>query len=231
MAEFRRPHHRLVARLLKSLNSDFLSQAACYFGGGTQLAMAFGEYRESRDIDFLCSSRAGFRLLRQEVNDRSLGRVVSQALPFARDVRADRDGIRTFFAVDEIRIKFEILLEARIDLAGRVDARLGVPVLSIEHAIAEKLLANTDRGLDDSTLSRDLIDLAFAATRVEHNQLHAGLVIAEQAYGSSVLRLLLRCLDLFQKDRARAKHCVDTLAIEDTTTMRKGLRLLRGLAK
>lgn len=39
-----------------------LSEAQCYFGGGTQLAMTYGEYRESRDVDFLCSSRDGFRM-------------------------------------------------------------------------------------------------------------------------------------------------------------------------
>lgn len=229
MAEFRRPHHRVIARTLKSLNTQLLSEATCYFGGGTQLAMSFGEYRESRDIDFLCSSRAGFRLLRQEVGDRSLGRIVSRTLPLARDVRADRDGVRTFFDVDGIRIKFEILLEGRIDLAGEVDTRLSVPTLRIEHAIAEKLLANADRGLDDSTLSRDLIDLAFAAIHVNKQALLTGLVIAEQAYGSSVQHMLLRCLDLFRDDRPRGKRCIETLAIDDTTSLRKGLRLLRGL--
>jgi len=34
------------------------------------LAMTLGEYRESRDIDFLCSSREGFRSLRETVTDR-----------------------------------------------------------------------------------------------------------------------------------------------------------------
>ena len=229
MAEFRRPHHRVIERILKSLNSQLLTQAACYFGGGTQLAMSFDEYRESRDIDFLCSSRAGFRLLRQEVDDRSLGRIVSRTLPLARDVRADRDGVRTFFDIDGVRIKFEILLEARIDLAGDIDVRLSVPTLRIEHAIAEKLLANADRGLDDSTLSRDLIDLAFAAIHIEKQALRTGLSFAEAAYGSSVRQTLLRCLDLFRDDRPRARRCIETLAIDDTSSLRKGMRLLRGL--
>jgi hypothetical protein len=228
MADFRRPHHRAVARILATLNTSFLSQAACYFGGGTQLTMAFGEYRESRDIDFLCSSRAGFRLLREEVNDRSLGRVLSRPLHLAREVRSDRDGIRTFLAVDDFKIKFEILLEARIDLTGAVDSNFSVPVLATEHAIAEKLLANTDRGLDDSTLSRDLIDLAFVALHVDKHKLQAGLVIAEQAYGATVQRLLQRSLDSFQ-NRARANKCIKGLAIDDTHSLRRGLRLLRGL--
>ena len=137
-------------------------------------------------------------MVRQEVSDYSLGHLMSRTLPLARDVRADRDGVRTFFAVDDIRIKFEILLEARIDLTGELDSDLRVPVLDIEHAIAEKFLANTDRGLDDSTLSRDLIDLAFVATRVG-------------------------------KDRTRAKRCIEALAIADTATLRKEIRILRAM--
>lgn len=229
MAELRRPHHRLIAQILRSFNAEFLSQAACYFGGGTHLAMSFGEYRESRDIDLLCSSRDGFRLIRQEVDDRSLGRIMSRSVALARDVRADRDGVRTFFEVDGVRIKLEILMEARIDLAGAIDPRFLVPTLRIEHAIAEKFLANTDRGLDDSTLSRDLIDLAFVANHAEKQALRTGLVLAEQAYGASVTRSLARCLDLFQRDRPRAKRCIDALAIDDTASLRMGMRLLRKL--
>jgi Nucleotidyl transferase AbiEii toxin, Type IV TA system len=230
VVEFKRPHHRAVAAILRALNADFLAHASCYFGGGTRLALSFGEYRESRDIDFLCSSRAGYRLLRAEVTDSSLGQILRRKLPLARDVRADRDGIRTFFAIDDMRIKFEILLEARIDLAGAVDRDLTVPVLTMEHAIAEKLLANTDRGLDESTLARDLIDLAFVAVHVDRNTLRAGLVIAEQAYGPAVRKHLALTLDRFQKHRARAKTSTEALAIDDTTVLRKGLRLLKGIA-
>ena len=231
MADFRRPHHRTIARILKSLNSGFLSEAACYFGGGTQLAMSFGEYRESRDIDFLCASRVGFRQVRQEITARSLGRIASDTLTLAREVRADRDGVRTFVALDGLAIKLEIVLEGRIDLVGRLEPRLGVPTLHIEHAIAEKLLANADRGLDDSTLARDLIDLAFVATRVDKKALLAGLVIAEQAYGTSVQRLLAQSLELFRKNRIRTRRCIDSLGVDDTPTLRKGIRVLQSLTE
>jgi len=96
MPEYRRPHHRLVGSTLKSMDASFLVRTECYFGGGTLLAMTLGEYRESRDIDFLCSSRVGFRSLRETVTDRSLGAIFRQSVELARDVRTDRDGIRTF---------------------------------------------------------------------------------------------------------------------------------------
>ncbi|HET8696732.1 MAG TPA: nucleotidyl transferase AbiEii/AbiGii toxin family protein [Gammaproteobacteria bacterium] len=210
------------------MNPEFLAQAACFFGGGTQLAMALGEYRESRDIDFLCSSRAGVRLLREQITSNSLGRLVrgEATLELLRDVRADRDGIRTFLTVDGIRLKLEIVFEGRIDLDGELDRGLGVPVLNPEHAVAEKLLANADRGLDESTLARDLIDLAFAAARFGRPVFAAGLSIAEQAYGSAIRRYLDQSLAAF-RNRSRAAACIQSLAVSDTATLRKGLRSLR----
>lgn len=227
MPELRRRHHQVIASILKRLDAPLLAKARCFFGGGTQLAMTFGEYRESRDVDFLCSSREGFRLLRQEVTHESLGSILARPLALAREVRADRDGIRTFFETKGLRIKFEMILEARIELSGELDKVLGVPALSVETAIAEKLLANADRGLDESTLSRDLIDLAFVMARSGKDEFQGGWAIAEGAYGSAVERELRVALDIFRDNRARANACIKSLAIEDTATLRKGLRILR----
>ncbi|MDN5848927.1 MAG: nucleotidyl transferase AbiEii/AbiGii toxin family protein [Nitrococcus sp.] len=129
------------------MDALLLARAECYFGGGTLLAMTLDEYRESRDIGFLCSSRTGFRLLREQVTNASLGGILRRPVDLAREVRADRDGIRTFFKLQDVPVKFEIILEARIDLEGEIDKTLGVPILRQECAIAEKLLANADRGL------------------------------------------------------------------------------------
>jgi hypothetical protein len=227
--KFRRTEHALVAEVLRALNKDFLAEAQCFFGGGTYLAMKLGEYRVSRDVDFLCASRNGFRQLREEISNQSLGAVLRQPLALARDVRADRDGIRTFFAVGATRVKFEILFESRIDLAGGLDEDLQIPALSPEHCVAEKLLANADRGLDDSTSSRDLVDLAFAAVHFGKPTVRSGLEIAERAYGTAVQRYLGLTLNLFQDNRTRANACMKSLAVEDATTLRKGLRVLRTL--
>jgi hypothetical protein len=62
---FERPHHRDVALVLQSLDPQALSQRHCYFGGGTAMALRYGEYRESVDIDFRVSDLAGYRELRQ----------------------------------------------------------------------------------------------------------------------------------------------------------------------
>lgn len=229
MRDFRRSSHQVVAQVLRALDAGLLLSAECYFGGGTQLALTYGEYRESRDIDFLCSSRAGFRKLREGVAQDSLGAIVRHPLPLAREVRADREGIRTFFAVGDTRVKFEILLEGRIDLSGALDQKLGVPVLSLDDAVAEKFLANTDRGLDESTLGRDLVDLAFLAANLGKKALQPGLQSAEQVYGAAVRRYLDLSLRAFQKNRSRSAAWIESLRISDAAAVRKGLRTLRTL--
>jgi Nucleotidyl transferase AbiEii toxin, Type IV TA system len=82
----RRETHRIVGRALQSLDGEFLAGAKCYFGGGTYQALVMGEHRVSRDIVFLCSSRAGFRALREAITERSLGAIVREPLPTVRDI-------------------------------------------------------------------------------------------------------------------------------------------------
>ena len=60
-----REHHRRVASVLRALDARLLHAQQCLFGGGTALALRYGEYRESVDIDFLVSHREGYRALRQ----------------------------------------------------------------------------------------------------------------------------------------------------------------------
>lgn len=90
MPDYRRAHHRSIVRLLAALDGEFLLHCGCYFGGGTRLALLLHEYRESRDIDFLCSSRPGFRELRSAVDGRSLGPIVREPLPVLDAFQQDR---------------------------------------------------------------------------------------------------------------------------------------------
>lgn len=110
------------------------------------------------------------RELRTTVTNNSLGDLVRQdaQLPLAREVMADRYGVRTAVLVDGAPIKLELVHEDRIDVTGGMIDALPVPVLSRAGLYAEKLLANTDRGTDQAVLYRDMIDLprlqAHAAT-------------------------------------------------------------------
>ncbi len=62
---FERPHHQRIAHVLLSLDGPLLQSHHCLFGGGTAMALRYGEYRESVDIDFLVSDIASYRTLRQ----------------------------------------------------------------------------------------------------------------------------------------------------------------------
>jgi hypothetical protein len=229
MPEFRRPHHQAIGAALATMNAPFLERAHCYFGGGTCIALMLDEFRESRDIDFLCASRDGFRQLREAVKEDSLGKVLRRRIPLAREVRADRDGIRTFLSVGELRIKLEIVLEARIDLKSAPDRFLGVPVLDIECLAAEKFLANADRGMDESTKSRDIIDLAFLAARVGARMIEPGLRLSETAYGSAIRYYFDLALARFIATPRYASTCARALGIEDLATLRKGITVLKSL--
>lgn len=233
MAEFHRPLHRRIAMILSRMDCAFLDKADCYFGGGTQLAMSNGEFRESRDIDFLVSNPDGLRLIRETVDDRSLGPLFKEQIFLEREVRTQRDAIRTFIREDERvePIKLEIILEGRIPLSGALDGTLGVPVLHPRCAIAEKLLANADRGRAREHRSRDIIDLAFVSLIVDDETFNAGYKMAKVPYGESITRELTECLKMLELDAKYRAQCVSDLVIDDTKALKNGLARLHALKR
>jgi hypothetical protein len=148
-------------------------------------------------------------------------------LKLAREVRADRYGIRTFFDSDGVKVKFEIVAEGRIALTSQNLPQIAVSCLDRVSCFAEKLLANTDRWADRSVMSRDLIDLAFMASHWGAIPSEA-LVIAEKAYGVSVLRSLQRAVLQLESDDSYRQHCIATMGITDTERLKDGLTVLAG---
>lgn len=222
---FKRPRHTLVQRILDAFDARFLSETCCYFGGGTRIVMELDEYRESLDIDLLCADKDGYRAIRSSISEDSLGQLLARPLKLAREVRADRYGIRTFFDSDGEKVKFEIVAEGRIDLASLNLPQISVPCLDRVSCFAEKLLANTDRWADRSVMSRDLIDLAFMASYWGPIPSEA-LVIAENAYGVSILRSLQRAVLQLESDDSYRKLCIATMGITDTERLKDGLTVL-----
>ncbi|MDO4682463.1 MAG: nucleotidyl transferase AbiEii/AbiGii toxin family protein [Lautropia sp.] len=223
---FERLHHQRIARVLAAFDTAFLQEADCYFGGGTAIVMALSEYRESRDIDFLCASTEGYRLLRNTITQQSLGRLLKSPLSYRREIRADRYGIRTVIDIDGVPIKLEIVNEGRIRIGGSVDEVLSVPVLCRADMYAEKLLANADRGQDRSTLNRDIIDLAMMIAHWGEIPSQAWEK-AESAYGQHVARAyhdacgmirdlnwLKQCLERMQMD-PELSDCITRALVSD----------------
>jgi hypothetical protein len=226
MVKFERPHHQLVRVALNSLNSRFLSESMCYFGGGTRIVLELDEYRESLDIDFLCADKQGYRALRSTISHHSLGAICIGNLQLLREVRADMYGIRTFFVVDGKPVKFEIISEGRIPLEGESIQDLPVESLNRVSCFAEKFLANADRARDTSTHSRDLVDLAFMTASWSIDDLTEGWFHAEEAYGGAVHTELLFALDELGKSKVR-KSCIHNLALTNPRKLDRGLNALR----
>ncbi|MEW9624523.1 nucleotidyl transferase AbiEii/AbiGii toxin family protein [Rhodanobacter geophilus] len=229
---FERPHHRRIARILDALDGAKLRELKCWFGGGTAIALRHGEYRESVDIDFLVSDPDGYRQLRQRLagaaNIDALLHADARPVVLARDIRADQYGIRTALLVDDVRIKFEIIREARIalDEPARSDVVCDIATLTTVDLAASKLLANADRWRDDSAFSRDAIDLAMMG--LPPRRLRAALDKAGQAYGDAVVEDMRRALDALRERPAHLERCIRTLAMAmPPAVLQQRLRVLR----
>lgn len=215
---FERLHHQHIALLLGSLDAGLLAKAHCLFGGGTAMALRFGEYRESVDVDFLVSDEDGYRHLRQLLRGGpGIAPIVREGAPVPetlREVRADQYGIRTRVGVSGAAIKLEIVREGRIvlDSPAEEDRVCGVATLTRVDMAASKLLANSDRGLDDSTFNRDLIDLAMMAP--ERPVLESALAKAEAAYGLDVRRDLARALERLGTREGWLERCMQAMAMD-----------------
>jgi hypothetical protein len=213
---FERPHHRRIAAVLEALDADVLAANVCLFGGGTAMALRYGEYRESVDIDFLVSKVEGYRHLRQRLTGPDGMRAITRtghALSQTRELRADQYGIRTLLQVGEADIKFEIMLEGRIDLEapGPSDRQCGVATLTPLDMATSKLLANSDRWRDDAVMSRDLIDLAMMAP--PRALMKQAMAKAQGAYGESVAADLASAVEDLRARPHRLDQCMQAMAM------------------
>lgn len=221
---YTRARHHAVDKALAALNGGFLGGAKCFFGGGTRVVLELKEYRESADIDFLCSDRAGYRALRSTITDISLGEICTRPLKLAREVRADQYGIRTVLQIGDDLIKFEIVNEARIDLSGGAVKGLHVSCLDRESCFAEKVLANDDRWNDESVLSRDIIDLAYMIEAWGVKPFQDGLRRAHQAYGDHIAGSIRAAAQKLKENKSYYKKCVDGLRVTKAGTLTAGLK-------
>jgi hypothetical protein len=208
----KRPENRRALALLSLVDAELFAQAECWFAGGTAVSLLCGEYRVSRDVDFLCSSRDGYRVLRQRVFERGAPGLFCREVEVLREARADRYGVRFAVKIEGESVKVEIVSEGRIDLSGLDDPALPVARLSNEDLVAEKLLANQDRHLDDGALGRDAFDLIL----LEHNLgglPTAAFEKARAAYGPSIDTAWERALCRLQARAQLREHWEDQLAI------------------
>jgi hypothetical protein len=229
---FKRQHHQQIAYALRALDGPLLRENNCLFAGGTVMALRFGEYRESVDIDFLVADITGYRNLRQLLTGaKGIAAIVRKGvepLIQQREIRADQYGIRTVLAVAGQPIKFKIVHEGRIELsppeAG--DEVCGIATLTPLDMAASKLLANSDRWADDGVFNRDVIDLAMMGPSLD--LLRQAAAKAETAYGQAILRDLQKAIDRLQQRHDRLERCIEALAMtQPKALVWKNIRSLR----
>uniref|UniRef100_UPI00404780E0 nucleotidyl transferase AbiEii/AbiGii toxin family protein n=2 Tax=Polynucleobacter sp. TaxID=2029855 RepID=UPI00404780E0 len=219
---FMREHHQKIAHVLESLNHEKLSNAHCYFGGGTAIALKYDEFRESVGIDFMVSDIVGYRQLRSDATGPgglanlflNLGQIDA-----GHDVRADQYGIRSIVKIMGSSIRFEIVLEGRIpfDQPSDDDKIHGVQCLTVTDLIASKLLANSDRWGDVSVFSRDLIDLVMM--RFTTREWQNGFEKSTTAYGESIQRDLIKACDAFVDKPMHVQGCLSRLKMNIPPTV------------
>ncbi|NOT81700.1 MAG: nucleotidyl transferase AbiEii/AbiGii toxin family protein [Gallionella sp.] len=229
---FERPHHQWIARALSALNGSLLIENRCLFAGGTVIALRYGEYRESVDMDFLVSDVACYRNLRQLLTGTdgiaAIVRKDAEPLMQLREVRADQYGIRTAIRVADLPIKFEIVLEGRIELSppGSKDEVCGIATLTSLDMATSKLLANSDRWRDDGVFSRDIIDLAMMNPTLA--LLRQAIAKAETAYGQAIREDLGKAIQHLQDRHDRLERCMQAMAMNlPKALVWKNLRALR----
>lgn len=239
---FKRTHHQAIEQVLRLMNADLLKVHQCYFGGGTAIALRHGEYRESVDIDLMVSDLASYRALRTLV--RESGSVLglfnenTTLISQLREVRADQYGIRTAIGLGQHNIKFEIVLEGRIEfeMPKPTDEVCGVATLSVVDLLASKLLANSDRWADEGVFNRDLIDLAMM--KPGFDVFAKALVKAETAYGQSIQQDLEKAIGKLLDKPDWLEKCMRAMGMSDTApaslvtailSLRGVLRKLNGI--
>jgi hypothetical protein len=221
---FKYPLHNQILRILQAIDHDFLLSCEAYFGGGTMLVLAYGEYRLSRDIDFLCPYGEPFSRLRRAVYDRGYEAIFradrDAGIQFPREIRTDRYGIRFPVQIDDTLIKFEIVAEGRIGLNPPSQPSWSpVACLDLVDQVTEKLMANGDRWADTSTDARDLIDLARLKLVTDFPA--AAIAKAEAVY--QCIEPLKRSILSFQAKPDYRSRCYGNLQVDSPSSVIDGL--------
>lgn len=167
------------------------------------------------DIDFLVSDKKGFSDLRQLIRRGGFPSLIQPErnqidswTPFSQDQYAFRGRVE----IANHSIKFEIVFESRIDLSSPIPnlQLAGTPTLNRVDLAATKMLANSDRWLDDATFGRDILDLAFLDLKAR--EFDAALHVTAEAMGDIVRDELTASLRDILERPGRLDRCINALS-------------------
>ncbi|UAY90581.1 nucleotidyl transferase AbiEii/AbiGii toxin family protein [Pectobacterium polaris] len=212
MAEYKISHHKIIRAVLDNFNTDFFIANSIFFGGGTRIALEINEYRESIDVDFLCPNKDSYRAVREQVTSGSLGLLVKKEFNYAREITFDRYAVRTFIDEQGKKVKLEIVSFDNYQLIADDRNIFPVPCIDRETCFYTKLLANADRCLVGQC--KDVFDI-IAMYDAWGNIPERALSKAEEHYGSTVLKTLIRALQHMQSNKEKYHQIAASLLIQE----------------
>jgi len=177
MMEFKIGRHNQIWVLFETaLNRPFLEAHQMLFAGGTLASMRYGEYRESLDLDFLCSDKRAFNDFR--ANFREAG-----DLKYARDSRITKDRVQSWIDIGEdTPLKADFFYEER--MTPTPDRFNGVLCLDPASMMGCKLMACSDRGVETGSEGKDATDIIAIDLYAPPKTFEEGWKKAKDAYGS-----------------------------------------------
>lgn len=202
MTQYTLAHHKIIASALSNFNADFFCKNNIIFGGGTRIALELDEFRESIDIDFLCPNKASYKAVRSIVTNSSLGDLVKTEFQYLREIRADRDGVRTIINHQNTPIKLEFVSFDDYELSYEYqEDAFDVPFLDRQSCFYTKLLANSDRKLQAPF--KDVFDI-LAMYKSWGPIPSESIRLAENHYGKTVvLSSLVQALEDMEKNKPK----------------------------
>ncbi|MCZ4279029.1 hypothetical protein [Rhodococcoides yunnanense] len=142
VALFKRERHAAIALLLDAIDADVLVDAQCYLWGGAALAMPFGEWRETTNIDLVIADGCGYRELRQGISERGILSMFHTPIVVSREPVTDQYGIQAVLESTAGPVRLKISYETRMPLErpSVSDNVCGVRALTVADLVARACL-------------------------------------------------------------------------------------------
>lgn len=74
--QIKKEYFEKVKKFIKNLQEKVFLENQIYFGGGSAIALKYDEFRFSRDLDFLSSSKNGFYQLKNMIREEGISSLI-----------------------------------------------------------------------------------------------------------------------------------------------------------
>lgn len=206
--QIKKEYFKKVKRFIKNLQEKIFLENQIYFGGGSAIALKYDEFRFSKDLDFLSSSKNGFYQLKNRIREDGISYLLkNEELIKVIDCKTNNYKITILLEMEETPLKIEILHTLDFKIEGDFNKELNIPQLSINDMFAQKISACIDRGLDKNTYGRDLLDLCVL---LDKNKTINNDVLdnIENIYGKNFYKTLLQVYEMLILDEKYYEECL-----------------------